>query len=128
MSQYIRLRRLAQSAQALKNAKRIIDVSTEYGFFGHANFTRAFKETFGITPDEYRVKLIPLNQMNKPDLQLRYVQIDEDIPLIADGIVIEITRKRIEKQELYYGLTTKVSISEQIPVGEATGIDTPFLL
>lgn len=126
--EYTRLRRLAQSAEALKNAGRIIDVATEYGFSSHSNFTRTFKEAFGITPDEYRVKQIPLNQMNKPALQLNYVLIDEGVPLIADGIVIEITRKGIEKPELYHGLTTKVSISQQIPVGETTGIDTPFLL
>ena len=126
--EYTRLRRLAQSAQALKNTDRIIDVAIEYGFSSHANFTRSFKEAFGITPDEYRVKQIPLNQMNRPDLQLNYVLIDEDVPLIADGIVIEITRKHIVRPELYHGLTTKVSISEQIPVGEATGVDTPFLL
>lgn len=126
--EYVKLRRLAQSVEALKDHKRIADVAAEYGFSSHANFTRAFKEAYNITPDEYRVKSIPLNQMNKPYLQLNYVLIDENVPLIADGIVMEITRKQLIHPETYYGLTTKVLISNQIPVGEATGIDTPFIL
>jgi len=126
--EYVRLRRLAQSAEVLKGKKRIVDVAAEYGFSSHANFTRAFKEAFNITPEEYRVNDIPLNQVAKPDLQLNYILIDENVPLIADGIVIEIMRKRLTKPEVYHGLTTQVSISNQIPVGEATGVDAPFIL
>lgn len=126
--EYVRLRRLAQSAQALNDDKRIVDVAVEYGFSSHANFTRAFKDAYNITPEEYRTKSVPLNQVNKPDLQLNYILIDENVPLIADGIVIEITRKKLIKPEIYHGLTAQISISSQIPVGEVTGIDTPFIL
>ncbi|AET68470.1 DNA-binding domain-containing protein, AraC-type [Desulfosporosinus orientis DSM 765] len=126
--EYVRLRRLAQSAQALKDNKRIADVAAEYGFSSHANFTRAFKEAYNITPEEYRRKSIPLNQVNKPDLQLNYILVDENVPLITDGIVIEITRRKLDKPETYHGLTAQISISNQIPVGETTGIDTPFIL
>ncbi len=126
--EYIRLRRLAQSLEALKSNKRITDVAIEYGFSSHANFTRAFKEAFHITPDEYRAKSIPLNQVNKPDLQLNYILVDENVPLIADGIVMEITRKQLIDPETYHGITAQVLLSNQIPVGEATGIDTPFIL
>ncbi len=126
--EYIRLRRLAQSSQDLKNHKRIADVAAEYGFSSHGNYTRAFKEAYNITPEEYRTKSIPLNQVNKPDLQLNYILIDENVPLITDGIVMEITRKQLVNLEIYYGLTAQVSISDQIPVGETPGIDTPFIL
>jgi len=125
---YVRLRRLAQSTQVLKADKRIVDIAAEYGFSSHANFTRAFKEAYNITPEEYRTKSIPLNQMNKPDLLLNYTLIDENVPLIADWIILEITRKKLIKQEIYHGLTAQVSISHQIPMGEVTGIDAPFIL
>ncbi|CFX13551.1 Transcription regulator HTH, AraC-type [Syntrophomonas zehnderi OL-4] len=126
--EYVRLRRLAQAAQDLKDSKRIVDIALEYGFSSHANFTRAFKEAYHITPEEYRSNSIPLNQVMKPDLQLNYILIDENVPLIADGIVIEITRKKLAQPELYLGLTEQVIIADQMPVGEATGIDTPFML
>lgn len=126
--EYVRLRRLAQAAQDLKDSKRIIDIAAEYGFSSHANFTRAFKEAYHITPEEYRTKSIPLNQVIKPDLQLNYILIDENVPLIADGIVIEINRKKLAEPETYLGLTEQVLISNQTPVGEATGVDTPFVL
>lgn len=126
--EYIKLRRLAQATEALKDNRRILDIAVEYGFSSHANFTRMFKETYGITPEEYRSNMIPLNQMNKPDLQLTYTLIDENVPLIIDGIVIEITRKKLDKAEVYHGLTAQIPMSEQLPVGEATGVDNPYLL
>lgn len=54
---YVRLRRLAQSTQVLKADKRIVDIAAEYGFSSHANFTRAFKEAYNITPEEYRTSI-----------------------------------------------------------------------
>ena len=126
--EYIRLRRLAQAAQDLQDSKRIVDIAVEYGFSSHANFTRAFKDAYHITPEEYRSNSIPLNQVMKPDLQLSYTSIDEDVPLIADGIAIEITRKKLVQPEVYLGLAEQVIIANQTPVGEVTGIDTPSVL
>ena len=51
----MKLRRLAKVIENLSNTEqRILDVALDYGFTSHANFTRAFKETYGITPEEYR--------------------------------------------------------------------------
>lgn len=52
---YIRSRRLANSLEKLlvTNAK-IIDIAVCAGFESQASFTRAFKKTFDMTPNEYR--------------------------------------------------------------------------
>jgi AraC family transcriptional regulator len=58
---YLRLRRLAYSVIELRDSeKRIIDVACDYGFNSQEAYTRAFKETYGITPNEYRKRKMPL--------------------------------------------------------------------
>lgn len=55
VQEYIKLRRLAMVIAELNNSEeRILDIALKYGFSDHANFTRAFKEVYHITPDEYR--------------------------------------------------------------------------
>lgn len=50
--EYVKLRRLAKASEALKSKeKRIIDAALAYGFSDHAGFTRAFIDTYGITPE-----------------------------------------------------------------------------
>lgn len=126
VQEYIKLRRLAKAAQDLKlTKKRILDIALEYVFSNHANFTRAFKDAYGITPEEYRKVLPPLNTVIKPEIAMQYVMIDEGVPLIVGDIVLEINRKTLKQKEFYLGFKTKVSISAQTPVGENTGIDVP---
>jgi AraC family transcriptional regulator len=60
----------------------------------------------------------------KPELLLNYTMIDEDVPLITDSIVLEVTRRKLHANEIYVGLSAQVQIS-QTPVGEVTGIDVP---
>lgn len=66
-----------------------------------------------------------LNTFDKPEVSMNYTLIDEDVPLVAGEIVLEIQRKVLATPEAYLGLETAVRISEQIPVGESTGIDVP---
>jgi AraC family transcriptional regulator len=125
VNEYIKLRRLAMASEALQDKnKRIIDVALDFGFSSHETFSRAFKGAYGITPTEFRAKPVRLNQIMKPELMLNYTMIDEDVPLINDSIILEITRRKIEVDEIYVGLSTQVKIS-QTPVGEVTGIDVP---
>ena len=106
VQEYVKLRRLAKVIEHLGNSKqRILDVALDYGFSSHANFTRAFKETYGITPED--------------------VLVDEGVPLVAGDIVLEIQRKSLATPETYLGLETEVRISEQVPTGESTGVDAP---
>ena len=126
VQEYVKLRRLATVIENLKNTEqKILDVALDYGFSSHANFTRAFKETYGITPEKYRRDLPMLNTFDKPEVSMNYVLVDDGVPLVVGNIVLEIQRKTLEKPEIYLGLETEVRISEQMPVGESTGVDVP---
>ncbi len=126
VQEYIKLRRLAMVITELNSSKeRILDIALKYGFSDHANFTRAFKEVYHITPDEYRKSVPMLNTFDKPEFSLRYIMIDENVPLIVGNIVLEIQKKILKKEEMYFGFEKKVTVTKQIPVGESTGIDVP---
>ena len=120
--EYIKLRRLAQAVIDLKTKKtRILDTAVDYGFSSHASFTRAFKETYSMTPDEFRTSNVQLNQFIKPDLVLKYVMVDEDVPVITDGIVLEVTHKQLLTPRTFIGIKKEVPISELMG-GTYTGV------
>ena len=126
VQEYIKLRRLSKAIDELNtDEQRILDIALDYGFSSHANFTRAFKETYGIAPEEYRKTRPMLNMVIKPEISMNYTLIDEGVPLIIGNIVLEIQRKSLAKAERYVGLAADVNIAAQTPVGEATGIDVP---
>ena len=126
--EYVKLRRLAKASENLKNnEKRIIDIALDYGFSDHANFTRAFKDAYGITPDEYRVHPVQLNHFIKPDLLLNYAMVDEDVPLIADDIVVEVTRRKLDEPCTFIGIEGEVPDTE-LTGGRAPGVATAGLI
>lgn len=126
VQEYIKLRRMACILEELKvSNKKILDIALDYGFSSHSNFTRAFKEVYGITPEEYKREQPMLNTFMKPEIAMNYVVLDENVPLIVGDIVLEITKKQLNIPEYYLGLTTKVDITTQTPVGESTGVDIP---
>lgn len=123
VNEYIKLRRLAKASEAMLNhKKRILDIALDFEFSSHETFTRAFKDTFGMTPDEYRANPVRLNNFVKPQLLLNYTLVDENVPLIADDIVLEITRRQVSSPQFFIGLTAEESIN-QMPGGGETGID-----
>ncbi len=122
---YIKLRRLAKSLTMLRDKEnRIIDIAMEYGFGSHVTFTRAFKETYGITPSQYRDKPIGLQNFDKPDLLLGYIVVDEGVPLISDGLVLEMNRKFLEEPINFLGVTGYYPFKYGKMFGERTGVDT----
>ena len=126
IQEYIKLRRLARASDALRDTeRRILDVAIDYGFSSHANFTRAFKDAYTITPEEYRRTLPMLNTFDRPEVSANYVLIGEGVPLVVGDIVLEIERKTLTAPEAYIGFETAVSIAAQTPVGESTGVDIP---
>ena len=72
---YVRGRRLTEAAHALANgAPDILTVALDVGYGSHEAFTRAFREQFGITPEQLRVngtlENITLMEALKMDQQL----------------------------------------------------------
>lgn len=58
---YLRHRKLAFALKEVRDSeKKIFDIALDYGFSSHEAFTRAFKETYGITPSEYRKNPVPV--------------------------------------------------------------------
>ncbi len=126
VSEYIKMRRLARACDILKDKdSRILDIALDCGFNSHEHFTKSFKSAFGMTPEEYRSNPIWLNQVDKPDLLLGHVIVDEGVPLISDGLILEFNRKLLEKPIVFMGLEGIVPIAGQMPLGEATGVDIP---
>lgn len=58
---YLRLRKLAFALKEVRDSQRgILDIAFDYGFSSHEAFTRAFRETYGVTPSEYRRRPVPV--------------------------------------------------------------------
>lgn len=122
--EYIKLRRMAIATEKLlEKDRRILDVALDLGFATHEHFTRVFKKTFGLTPEEYRQNPAVFNRMTKPQLLLHYTLIDENVPLISDGIVLEIGRRQLQSAESFVGLSAKAPLQFINDLGVASGPD-----
>jgi len=122
--EYTKLRRMAKATEVLiQKDKRILDIALELGFSSHEHFTRTFKDTFDMTPEEYRNSPKSLNRMTKPRLLLKYTLVDEDTPLIADDIILEITRRQIAESEFFIGLEKKMPVQFVEGLGIESGVD-----
>lgn len=83
----------------LDKENRILDVAVT----SHETFTRAFKDVNSLTPEQYRDKPVRLNSFEKPELLLNYVMIDEGVPLISEGLVLEMNRRTLEAPVYFTG-------------------------
>ncbi|TLG77259.1 AraC family transcriptional regulator [Culicoidibacter larvae] len=105
--EYVKFRRLAKISEELKlnNSNNILTICLQYGFENPETFSRNFKEAYGMTPSEYRNNPIILSHFTKPDIALHYTIIDEDVPIVTDGIVLEVTRKTLAHPKYFSGFT-----------------------
>jgi AraC family transcriptional regulator len=116
--EYVKLRRLANAADHLaKNKGRIVDAALDYGFRNHETFTRAFKDAYHVTPEEYRMAPRPLSHFLIPELSMKYYLVDENVPLLADGIILEVSRCSLPAPRFFTGLII------QNPISDTPGID-----
>lgn len=53
--EYIRRRRLAYAAAELVSSRHISDIALDYGFDTYNGFAKAFRKTYGCSPEQYRV-------------------------------------------------------------------------
>lgn len=124
VAEYVKLRRLAIATDMLRQTnQRILDIAVTLGFATHEHFSRTFKESFGLTPEAYRRNPLPLNRMTKPQLLLNYTMVDENVPLITEGIVLEIGRRQLEGAQYYLGLTAQTPVQFIEGLGVESGVD-----
>lgn len=114
---YIRSRRLAKSLDKLLTTRgRILDIALAAGYESQEAFSRAFKMSFGMTPNEYR-------KLGDKFLFLRKVEIDEDYLLhIHQNVSLQPTIIRQEPMLLvglstqFYGVDSdKNNIGDRLP-------------
>lgn len=124
VGEYVKLRKMARATKILlQKDKRILEIAMDLGFTTHEQFSRTFKDTFGLTPDEYRKNPQTLNCMTKPQLLLHYTLVDEGVPLITDHIILEISRKEITQPIHYIGIKKEIEIQYLSGLGTESGID-----
>lgn len=114
---YIRSRRLANSLDMLLTPElKIIDIAFASGYESQESFTRVFKLTFGLTPNEYR-------KIGKNSLFLKKVVLDEKyLSHINQNISLEpeiYEQKAMKivglKTEFYSVGSEKNNIGEKLP-------------
>ncbi|MCG8480026.1 MAG: AraC family transcriptional regulator [Spirochaetales bacterium] len=109
--EYVMLRRLARAADTLATKRRrIIDVAFEFGFENHETFSRSFKRTYGLTPERYRNAPLLLSHFCKPDISMKYQLVDVGVPLVADGVVLEMRRETLPAPRFFAGRTIDVPV------------------
>jgi len=124
--EYVKLRRLARSCDVLRKTDRhIIDIAVEFGFGGRETFSRAFKDTYGISPSDFRSRPVALNNFDKPNLPLNYTMVDEGVPLISEGIVLEYNRKTLSEPICFIGLEGFWRFERGKMLGERPGVSEP---
>jgi len=103
--EYARLRKLARASELLTDTDmRILDIAMQFGFSDHANFTRAFREAYGLSPEEYRSHPVRLNHCMKADVSVQHTSLEEGVALIADDMVVQVNRRKLEKPRTFYGI------------------------
>ena len=124
--EYIKLRRLDLACTHLRRGNNhITDIAAQYGFGSRETFSRAFKDAYGLSPSEYRDNPVGLESFAKPNLLLNYVMVDEGVPLITEGVVLEFNRKTITQPINFLGTKGIFPFKPGKMLGEKTGVSGP---
>ena len=101
LASYVRARRLSQAARTLAaGAPDIMSVALDTGYGSHEAFTRAFRQHFGLTPDELRER--------GPDRAFGGLQLTEPIRM-NEHTTTSIAPPRIARRDafLVFGLSQR---------------------
>lgn len=86
---YLRLRKLAFALKEVRDGSRsLLEIALDYGFSSHEVFTRAFQNTYGLTPSQYRKNPRPVALRTKIHPFDRYLLGLDEIGMVksADGV------------------------------------------
>lgn len=92
---YLRARRLSEAARSLVNgASDILSIALDAGYGSHEAFTRAFREQFGLTPEQLRsqrrieaIKLVePILMQDTTNIQLEQPRFVQGRPMLVAGL------------------------------------------
>ena len=95
VARYVRGRRLTEAARSLaEGAPDILAVALEAGYGSHEAFTRAFRDQFGLTPEQVRagrrldnLELVePIKMQETPFVTLEPPRIETSKPLLVAGL------------------------------------------
>ena len=88
---YLRQRRLAFALIDVRDTRKsILNIAVDYGFSSHEAFTRAFKASYTITPNEYRKRPVPVVLRTKINTFDRYILGIGEIGMIKSSEEIKI--------------------------------------
>lgn len=114
---YIRSRRLANSLHKLLTSnERIIEIAVAAGYESQESFTRAFKQSFAITPNEYRKLGDKSLFMKKAQFNRSYLQhINKNISLEPEIMVHKAMILVGMKTNFFSTASEKNNIAETLP-------------
>lgn len=99
LKRYMALRRIYLSSIALRDTEeRILDIALNHGYSTQESYTRAFKEIFGVSPNSYRQKPMPLQS---------YVK----LAIRTEEMYIMDISKKLRIEDLQYGLKEQFDTS-----------------
>lgn len=114
---YIRSRRLANAlAKLLATNTRIIDIAMSAGFESQESFTRVFKQTFDMTPNEYRRAGHKSLFVKKPQIDTEYLQhINQNVSLEPE-VYLQRSMTLVGLNTCFYSVDSeKNNIAEKLP-------------
>ena len=122
---YIRSRRLANSLDKLLSTDlRIIDIAISSGYESQESFTRAFKASFNLTPNEYRKLGDKSLFLKKLEFNSEYLQhINKNISLQPE-IYTQKAMRLVGLKTCFYSIDSeKNNIGEKLPALWATFLE-----
>lgn len=113
VADYIRLRKLAAASTEIQYSHEpIFSIAFKYKFSDSANFTRAFREAYGLSPAEYRANPQSLKHFSKPDLKLQHFNLSENDIVVSDGMAVRMERVQLLQARVFEGLVANIPESQ----------------